>query len=252
MSLPALTKRIAIAAGLYRPARWLVRRVRPAQLRALRADADFYRSLLPPGALCFDVGANVGDKSEALLEAGGQVVAFEPNPLVLPELEARCGHHKNWTLVAAGLGSAAAIATLYARQDLVNSGFTEGGRVLATYNVPVLTLDAAIQRFGRPAFCKIDVEGWELEVLKGLTQPVPLISFEFQLHEPGIRKTRGCLERLVAFGPGQANITPAESTRFHFAEWMPLARLLEWFPGDLKESLPGDRYGDIVVRRDGV
>ena len=87
-SLSAAARRFTIASGLYRPARWLVRRLRPNQQRELQADVDFYRAILPPNALCFDVGANVGEKSEALLLAGARVVAFEPNPLVVPELTA--------------------------------------------------------------------------------------------------------------------------------------------------------------------
>jgi FkbM family methyltransferase len=178
------------------------------------------------------------------------VVAFEPNPRVLPELRARCGSNPNWTLVTAALGSGASIATLYARAAHANSGLSQGGEILATYDIPVVTLDAAIRRFGPPAFCKIDVEGWEPEVLKGLSEPIPLLSFEFSLSERGAQRTLACLERLAAFGPSLANLTPAETPRFHFPEWMPLADLLAWFPGDLKQTLPGDSYGDIYVRRE--
>ena len=252
MSLTGTVKRLAIATGTYRPMRWLARRVHPRQLGELRADIELYRSLLRPGSLCFDVGANIGEKSESLLAVGSRVVAFEPNPQVLPELRARCGSNANWTLVAAALGSGAAISPLYARAGHANSGLFQGGEVVATYDVPVVTLDAAIRRFGAPAFCKIDVEGWELEVLKGLSEPIPLMSFEFSLSERGVEKTRACLERLAAFGPCRANLTPAETPRFHIPEWMPLAKLLEWFPGDLKRSLPGDPYGDIYVQREAV
>jgi hypothetical protein len=41
------------------------------------------------------------------------------------------------------------------------------------------TVDQMIDTFGLPRFIKIDVEGWELSVLKGLSRPVPLLSFEF-------------------------------------------------------------------------
>jgi FkbM family methyltransferase len=249
-SLSAAARRLTIASGLYRPARWLVRQIRPNQQRELQADVDFYRSLLPPGALCFDVGANVGEKSEALLLAGARVVAFEPNPLIVPELQARCAHDKNWSLVAAGVGCESAVAAFYARAGHVNSGFIDGGEVVATFNAPVVTLDAAIRRFGAPAFCKIDVEGWEVEVLKGLTHPIPLVSFEFQLGDYGIKKTQDCLKELARFGSARVNITPAEKLRFHLPDWMTLNDMLAWFPGDLKKTLPGDYYGDIFVRLD--
>lgn len=252
MSLSIAAKRLSIATRLYRPARWLSRRIRPYQLRAFLGDIELFRSLLPPGALCFDVGANIGEKSEALLQAGGRVVAFEPNPLVLPELRARCGHHKNWALVEAALGSGGAIATLYARESHGQSSLAQEweGKIVGSYHVPVVTLDSAIQHFGRPVYCKIDVEGWELEVLRGLTQTIPLLSFEFHLNDEDIRKTIACLERLIRFGSSCANITAAEASTFHLKEWVPLGQFLGWFPGDLKRSLPGHSYGDIFVKAD--
>jgi FkbM family methyltransferase len=254
MSLLSNAKRLSIAAGMYRPARWLSRRLRPSQLRTFQMDVALYRSLLPPGALCFDVGANIGEKSEAMLEAGVRVVAFEPNPEILPELMARCRHRRNWSVVATALGSGPAIATLHAQESHGQSSLSAAweGNVVATHNVPVVTLDSAIQCFGKPFYCKIDVEGWELEVLTGLTHPIPLVSFEFHLNERDVAKTIGCLQNLSRFGPARINITPAESATFHFQDWMPLDQFAAWFPGDLDRTLPGDHYGDIFARADAT
>ncbi len=255
MSLLATAKQVSIATGLYNPARWVSRRIRPHQLKSLHQDIDLYRSILPPAALCFDVGANIGEKSEAMLKAGARVVAFEPNPQILPELQARCGRRDNWTLVATALGSGSAIATLHARNSHAQSSLAvdwEGGAAVAKFKVPVITLDAAIECFGCPAFCKVDVEGWELEVLKGLTQPIPLMSFEFHLRESDIQTTIACMKRLAQLGGKDVNITPAASSSFHFDVWMPMERFLAWFPGDLEHTLPGFKYGDIFVRSDSV
>jgi len=252
MRLSTAVKNFCISAGIYRPARWLTRRLHPSQLQTYHDDIGFYRSLLPSSALCFDVGANIGEKMEAMLKAGAHVVAFEPSPTALLELKARCGREKNWTLVVTAVGCEAGIETLYATQDSgkssLDSSWQRAEDVVGTYRVPVVTLDAAIKTFGKPFYCKIDVEGWELEVLKGLTQPIPLISFEFHLNEKGIIKTISCLERLLDFGQSYVNITPAESAFFHLLEWMPIEEFLEWFPGDLKNTLPGDSYGDIFVK----
>jgi hypothetical protein len=150
--------------------------------------------------------------------------------------------------VATALGSRSAITTLY-----VNRGQSSlagpGRKVISNYHVPIVTLDAAIQAFGKPYYCKIDVEGWELEVLKGLTQAIPLISIEFHLNDRDIAKTLLCLDRLLEFGPSQVNITPAECSSFYWQEWMRLEQFLKWFPADLKYTLPGDSYGDIFIKQ---
>lgn len=252
MSLLAVAKQASIATGMYRPVRWLERRVRPHRMSGLLDDIKFYQSLIPEGALCFDVGANIGEKSEALLEAGARVVSFEPNPVVLPELQARCGRYQDWNGVKSAVGSGSAIAKLHAAQSHGMSSLSGewGGEIVATYDVPVVTLDSAIEYFGCPYFCKIDVEGWEIEVLKGLTQLLPLISFEFHITDSNNPKTIACLERLIQLGAGYVNVTPAESSEFLFQDWMPIADFLQSFPGDWVQLLPGYRYGDIFVKSD--
>jgi len=250
MTMTSAMKSLAIAGRLYRPARWLSRRLRRSQLRAHVEQVEFYRSLVLPGSLCFDVGANIGEKSEAMLKSGLRVVAFEPNPLVLPELKARLDGEKDWTLVAAAVGSRAAILTLNAARDHGKSSLSKELRqeIVGQYHVPVITLDSAIEEFGNAAYCKIDVEGWELEVMKGLTQPISLMSFEFHLSKAGIARTIACLARLQEFGRWLVNISPAESSYFFLKEWEPIERFVGWFPGDLKTTLPQDTYGDIFAR----
>jgi FkbM family methyltransferase len=208
---------------------------------------------LPPAALCFDVGANIGDKSEALLEAGARVIAFEPNPEVWPELIARCGAHPNWSLVRSALGSTAAVATLYRRKSSGESGFIEQWEsvTVGAVDVPLITLDAAVRHFGTPQYCKIDVEGWELEVLSGLSVPLQLISFEFHLTDADLAKTHGCLERLGELGDFEANLTPAETLRFQWPQWVPLRSLLDdsVLPEVFGRSIEGLEYGDVFVRQ---
>jgi len=253
MSLPSV-KSLVVSTGLYRPARWLARHLRPAELRTHLGDIELYRSLVPAGALCFDVGANIGVKSEALLKAGARVVSFEPHPLLLPELRARCAHLENWSLVPTALGSSAGIATLYAREFHGESSLdqTWSGQVVGRYHVPVVPLDVAIRAFGAPWYCKIDVEGWELEVLKGLTQPIAVASIEFHLTDKEVAKTLSCLERLAQLGMTHANLCSAESSRFHLPDWVAIDEFTKWFPGDLKQSLPGDQYGDIFVKNSNL
>ncbi len=54
--------------GMYRVARWVHRHLMDRKsLRTLQEEVAFYRPFLRPGSLCFDVGANYGDKSEVFL-----------------------------------------------------------------------------------------------------------------------------------------------------------------------------------------
>lgn len=250
MSVLTGVKHLSIATGMYGPARALYRRLRPSRLRAFRDAIAFYRALLAPGALCFDVGANIGEKSEALLRAGARVVAIEPNPAVIPELRARCDHQERWFLISSAVGSRPGIATLYQRAAHGQSSLVKEwqGRHVGACPVPVITLDDVIAHFGLPAYCKIDVEGWELEVLQGLSRPVSLLSLEFHLDDRGIAKTSACLERLAEFGPARVNFTISENHRFRLAEWLGLEEFLRRFPDELQAVCPGHHYGDIFVR----
>ena len=60
MSPPKAVRGLLIKAGLLRRAVYISRHLRPQTLRNFLNGVQFYRDLLPPGALCFDVGANLG------------------------------------------------------------------------------------------------------------------------------------------------------------------------------------------------
>lgn len=256
MTIAYTIKQFSLALGLYRPTLWLSRKLQPRRQRAFQDDVALYAGLLPPRALCFDIGANIGLKSEAFLKAGAaSVVAFEPNPRVVPELRARCGRAKNWTLIQAALGSGAGVATLHARklhgQSSLLTDATQS-ETLETFHVPVITLDAAIAQFGRPAYCKIDVEGFELQVLSGLSHALPLVSFEFHLDARDVPNTTACLRRLAEFGPCHVNVLVAGTAALHLKEWMPPEKFLEWYPAGLRQDLQRWAFGDIFVRNKAV
>src|SRR5438105_1148465 len=243
----SLLKRLSLRTGTYRLARRFERGVlRPGRLRAFQTEIAFYRSILPPNALCFDVGANTGSRSEALLTAGMRVVAFEPQVSCIPELRTRCAAYEDLRIVAAAMGSAPAIATLFVRSSGPLSGFVAnwGGVTVAEVDVPVLTLDMAIAQFGTPFYCKIDVEGYELEVLRGLTKAVSVVSIEYHLTPDDIAKTRSCVARLRELGMRVVNVCPAESYAPKFPAWRPLEELESWFPSALQGS-EEFAYGDL-------
>jgi hypothetical protein len=113
-----------------------------------------------------------------------------------------------------------------------------------TLSVPLITLDALIATHGAPDFCKIDVEGYELEVLKGLGQPIPLVSVEYMHGRP--QPTLDCISRLTELGDYVFNLSELESMEMSCDEWVSAdevsAMLVERFG---KQEFG---YGDVYAR----
>lgn len=250
MSNMTAMKRLSLATGLYRTARFLDRHLLSREkLHALRRDTAFFSRMVEAGSLCFDVGANIGEKSEALLRAGATVVAIEPQPDCVLELTARCGHYPRFNACQVALGSQEGETQMYVHSTRTSSSLDPrwAGEIEDSIRVPVTTLDCAIDEFGVPSFCKIDVEGWEFEVLKGLSRAIPLISFEYRLIEGGLEKVFACLDLLGRLGGLSINITPAEDLEFGLSEWCSPEEFRNRFPSEFGRE---DRffYGDIFVQ----
>jgi FkbM family methyltransferase len=169
-------------------------------------EISFYSSLIPPGALCFDIGANLGQKTEVLLACGAHVVSVEPNPLCYPTLRHLFGKNKNCYIVPSAVGKTNGSIDLYIHgTDATGSvrpewdkqiyGFDRGATAVKT---PLTTLDALIELHGKPDFINIDVEGFEVDVLSGLSSSIPLLSFEY--HSAEIVRTEECLKILSRLG----------------------------------------------------
>jgi FkbM family methyltransferase len=244
------TKEYARSLGLYRAARWVHRNVMDrTEGQAFGRELSFYGEFLKPGTLCFDVGANYGRKVEIFLKLGARVVAFEPQQDCMAELRSRSGHNPRLTTVPAAVGSSRGSLTLYIGAHRTTSSFNKDWHegVVGSVEVPVITLDDAIADHGTPEYCKIDVEGFEIEVLRGLNRPIPLVSFEYHLRDNGTQAALDCLDRLAALGTISVNVTPAEDTVFSIPEWLSV----DDFRALLVNEIPKMRrqtHGDIFVR----
>jgi FkbM family methyltransferase len=239
--------------GVYRQARWFNRHfLNRQELHQEQADFNFYSKFIHSGELVFDVGANCGTKSRVFLKLGARVVAFEPQADCLRELEARCGRNAKLITVQAALSPTEGKKHFYVRGSMSGmSGFIEnwGPPVEAEILVPTYTLDRMISLHGKPQYIKIDAEGYDYEVLKGLSQPVPYISFEYHDdRQDQIEMAINCINYLSSLGELAINITPSENLVFAYPEWLSKEDFLEVFPEEIIQKGYDYRYGDIFVR----
>jgi len=179
-------KGILLGLGLY----YKVNAIRFRHDQRSPAQQAFYAGLINKSDLIFDVGANVGQRSEIFSRLAAKVVAFEPQAECVKHLKSRFMFTPNVEIVQVALSEAEGEAVLYESSDQALSSLSPkfiedfGHKVFQeTWDRKVTvrtgTVDRMIDTYGLPRFIKIDVEGWELSVLKGLSRPVPLLSFEF-------------------------------------------------------------------------
>lgn len=221
-----------------------------------RAMRRLYAQFMGPGDLCFDVGAHVGNRLSIWAGLGARVVAVEPQPLCMAFLQRAYGHRAGVTLVAEAVGAQPGVQTLHISPanptvSTLSPSWIEtvqrdpsfaGVRWEETIPTPVTTLDGLIERFGRPAFCKIDVEGYEEQALAGLSQSIPALSFEY------LAATRtsalACIRRLESLGRYEYNWSPGESQRLQALRWLDAGGMAEVLAG--LEAGSGDVYARLA------
>ena len=218
--------------GIYRAARqWRNRYLRPELGNLSKTWREFYSQFIGSGDLVFDIGANRGDRTEVFVQMGVRVVAVEPQPSLAARLRT-IFRYSSVSVEPVGIGRAAGVLPLHVCSAGECSSFSEdfiesqsqknqGFRWDHVEMVPIVTLDSLIGKHGLPAFVKIDVEGFEGEVLAGLTQAVPSLSFEVRPQD-SVEDAASRLEhlsrlssyRIQSFAGGTADVrTPALGRR---------------------------------------
>ncbi|MCW3116777.1 MAG: methyltransferase FkbM family [Chitinophagaceae bacterium] len=186
-------------------------------LERQQKEIVFYKSFLPACNIIFDIGAYDGHKTAAFLQIAKKVISCEPDQQSFSILKDRFRNTKQVFLENIAVadspgerhffihrpGSAFNTLSLKWKETLEQDSmekwdekiiFSEG------YKVTVTTLDLLIQKYGKPDFIKLDVEGYEENVLKALSQPVSFLSFEV-LWPGGLLEIQHCFEKLQSLDP---------------------------------------------------
>lgn len=226
----------------------------PWKLRRRRA---LYRELIAPGSLCFDIGAHAGNRVQCWLELGARVVAVEPQPDFVRLLGLLYGRQPRVTVRACAVGERPGRRVMQISRATPTVSSFSGSWIDEVQRDPrfaairwddrveveVETLDGLIARHGEPAFCKIDVEGLEAEVLAGLSRPLRALSFEYI--PIAIDHAHACIDRLEQLGGYEYRPSRVETMRWATPAWLEPAAMKRWLAAlSLREP-----SGDVYCRR---
>lgn len=198
-----------------------------------RENIKFFSQFIKKGNLCFDIGANEGELTEIFIQLGEKVVAVEPQKKVMQTMQEKFKRNKNVILIQKGIaeknGQGELLVCNYNDCSTMSKDWmaavTQSGRLPPnqvkweeTQPVEFITLDFLIQQYGMPNFCKIDVEGYEYNVLKGLSQPINFLSFEFtpEFLDPSIN----CIKHLSELGEFEFNYSVIKTLKLVLPQWV--------------------------------
>lgn len=220
-------------------------------------DRTFYKQFIAAGDLCFDVGANVGEKTETFLELGARVVAIEPQPNCAKILQDKFGQNGNCHILETALAEKPGEASMHVNtfhpistlspewiKVMQKSGRFQDNLWDSQITIKVATLDQLIAQFGIPNFCKIDVEGYEWNVLSGVSQALPALSIEF--HQETFEEMIRCIQLLLTLGKYEFNYCIGNNLRLELDEWVDsqeICRIMQQIQGEL---MWGDVYARVI------
>jgi FkbM family methyltransferase len=224
----------------------------------------FYSQFVSKDDLCFDIGANVGSRTEVFLQLGARVVSVEPQEKCMKKLEKKYAKNDRVSLVKSAVGESEGEEEMMISNSHVVSSMskkwieslkksdmffvsTSAFQWHKATKVKVTTLDNLVQKYGTPAFCKIDVEGYEHNVLKGLSKPIGVLSFEFTPTEEFLLSAVKSVKHLSKIGKVKFNYSLAEKMTFALKDWVSAEEISEILPTlSKKTSFCGDIYAKFV------
>lgn len=140
--------------------------------------------------LLFDIGANRGDAVAAGLNKGYRVVGIEAAPKIFNALESNFKGHSDVRLLRFAIAAQDfktikfyeciedGLSTLN-KNWLTAESMPYKGKQFWEIEVPTITVDTLVKLYGKPDLIKIDVEGAEWEVFKGMSKNYGTLTFEW-------------------------------------------------------------------------
>lgn len=212
---------------------------------------EHYRNFISNGDLVFDVGANLGERTKIFRILGAKVVAIEPTSYCSGYLKKLFKDDINVVVESKALGGEKGTGEINVNKKLpvlstMSKRFTTESRFSQRIQwerkeiISITTLDEMIEKYGVPKFCKIDVEGFEREVLAGLSTPIPMISFEFLFEF--LDDSKECIEKILTLDNSEFNFNIGENMDYYFDSWVNKQQLLNTITNINDRQLWGDIY----------
>lgn len=189
-----------------------------------RKKTAFYKHFIARGDVCFDIGANIGEKSRLFLKCGAKVVAFEPQNSCLLKLQ----EIKSSNLFIEPFAITNGYETRKFHISNISDISTFSNKFMSLYSseicrwnrfedVQCYPITHYFKKYGIPHYCKIDVEGLELEIIKSIHKKIPFI--EFENTSEFLEESIACIEHLATMNY-QFKIIKDSSFTFTSQTWL--------------------------------
>jgi FkbM family methyltransferase len=204
--------------------------------------------------LLFDIGANRGDVVVSGLNKGYQVIAVEAAPIIFKELV------KNFIYAFGVIPLKFAVSDkdnkliefYECREDglssinkewLTSDDMPYKGKEFRSINANTITIDTLAKIYGEPDLIKIDVEGAEWLVFRGMTKKYGMLAFEWT--DVTIKEHQEQIEYLQKLGYTEIGPQFIEHHLQEPKEWLPINKfnLQKWIKSNKDEWTNGGWKG---------